>query len=590
MNEKWVEIRKSGNFSEMGRELNVSPVIARILRNRGLESIEEMRDYLSPEGIAFHEAGLLKGMQVLVRVMKGKLEEGKRIRIIGDYDVDGISATFILYKGLRYLGADCDYMIPHRIEDGYGINIRLIDAAHEAGVDTIITCDNGIAARDQTEHANSLGMTMVITDHHEVPFELIDGEKRFLLPNADAIVDPKLPGDTYPFSGICGAFVAFKVIEALAEAFGKNNGEEYSELMSELTEFAALATVCDVMELKDENRSLVKKGLGLMVHSKNKGLRALIKVTGIEDKLITPYHAGFIIGPCLNASGRLDTSLRALELFLSEDEEKAIALAEELKELNESRKEMTAEGVERAIALAEAGSLDRVLVLFLPDCHESLAGIIAGRIREKYSRPTFVITRTENGLKGSGRSVEAYNMYEHLVRVGDELTKYGGHRLAAGISLDESHLESFRRRLNEDCELSEDELKDTVRIDMILPFKYADLNLARELERLEPCGTGNERPLFAGTGITFLTGRIFGKNKNVAKYKVSDGDGKLYELTYFGDTAALEEFVSLIYGPEKALTLHSGLVTDIKLDICYQLSVNTYQGRESAQMVMKYYR
>lgn len=591
MNEQWVEIRKAGNYRELASQLGCSPVIARIIRNRGLEDTDSMKSYLNPSLNELHNPDLLKGMGILSLVVTKKIQEHKKIRIIGDYDVDGISATYILYKGLVFLGADCDYRIPHRIEDGYGINLRLIDEAKADDIDTIITCDNGISAVEQTAHANELGMTMVITDHHEVPFEIIDGEKRFILPNADAIVDPKLPGDTYPFKGICGALVAYKVICKLAQVMGMDRTEKFKLLLSELTEFASLATICDVMELKDENRGLVKEGLKLMCRSKNKGLRALIHETGIEDKVITPYHVGFIIGPCMNASGRLDTSLKALELFLCEDDTKVAELARELKELNESRKQMTVEQTEKAVEILESGGkIDKVIVLLLPECHESLAGIIAGRIREKYSRPAFVLTRTEKGLKGSGRSIDAYDMHENLTAVSDELTKFGGHKLAAGISLNEDHLESFRKRLNDNCTLTEEDFKETVRIDMELPFMYADMNLCRELETLEPCGTGNERPLFAKLGVTFLSGRKLGKTGSVAKYKVSDGDSKVYELTYFGDTDELEAFVENIYGSEKASLMHSGMVVNVKLDITYQLGINTYMGRESAQMVMKHFR
>lgn len=591
MNEQWVEIRKAGNYKEIASQLGCSPVIARIIRNRGLEDIASMKMYLEPSLSELHSPDLLYGMNILTRIMAQKIQEKQKIRIIGDYDVDGISATYILYKGLKFFGADCDYRIPHRIEDGYGINIRLIDEAKEDGIDTIITCDNGIAAREQTEHANSLGLTMVITDHHEVPFEVIDGEKRFLLPNADAIVDPKLPADNYPFKGICGALVAYKVILKLAENLGRKGTEAFEYLISELTEFATLATICDVMELKDENRAIVKEGLKLMCRSKNKGLRALIHETGIEDKVITPYHIGFVIGPCLNASGRLDTSLKALQLFLCEDDTKIPMMARELKELNDSRKQMTIDQTAKAIEMLESSEcIDKVIVMYLPECHESLAGIIAGRIREKYSRPVFVLTKTEKGLKGSGRSIEAYDMYENLVAVSEELTKFGGHKLAAGISLEEENLDNFKKRLNENCSLTEKDFKETVRIDMELPFAYAGMELCRELEALEPCGTGNERPLFARLGVTILSGRKMGKNGNVAKYKVSDGDSKVYEMTFFGDTDELEKFVESIYGSEKASLLHSGMVVNIKLDMCYQLGINTYMGRESAQMVLKYYR
>lgn len=591
MNEKWVEIRKGGNYVEIGKELGVSPVVARIIRNRGVEDIETMKAFLNPQNDSFHSADKLYGMNILVKVMGEKLRAGKKIRIIGDYDVDGVCATYILHKGLSYLGADADYAIPHRVEDGYGINIKLIDDAHSSGVDTIITCDNGISAANQTEHANSLGMTMVITDHHEVPFEIIDGEKRYILPNADAIVDPKLPQDNYPFKGICGAFVAYKVVEELLRDAGKYELSDTKVLLDELKEFAALATVCDVMELTDENRCLVRQGLKLMHHSKNLGLKALIEANNIQDKLLTPYHAGFIIGPCLNATGRLDSSLRAMELFCAGSVERAQALAGELKALNDTRKQMTIDETEKAVnMILEQGTPDKVICLVLDDCHESLAGIIAGRVRERFSHPAFIFTRTENGLKGSGRSIDAYNMFEGLLEVSDELIKFGGHKLAAGLSLQENNFESFKRKINENCQLTEDDFKETVRIDMQLPLGYANLELAHDLERLEPFGTGNETPVFAALGVTFLSGRIMGANKNVAKYKISDGDGRVYDLIYFGDFEELENFVGEIYGDEKKQLFHSGMSVNVKLDICYKLSVNTFMGQETAQLQLKCYR
>lgn len=591
MNEQWILVRKGGDYVKMGKNLGVSPVVARIMKNRGLEDVEEMKHFLEPSLCDMHSPKLFKGMNILVKVMTERIKAGAKIRIIGDYDVDGISSTYILYRGLTFLGADCDYRIPHRVNDGYGINIRLIDEAHADGIDTIITCDNGISAREQTEHANDLGMTMVITDHHEVPFEIIDGEKRFLLPNADAIVDPKLPGDTYPFSGICGAVVAYKVILELAEAMGREGEPEFKVLMSELTENAAIATVCDVMELKDENRAIVREGVKLLRRSKNMGMRALIKANGIEDKALTPYHLGFILGPCLNASGRLDTAKKAMELLLCNDPQLAEAKAVELKEINEKRKQMTLEETGKAIdQVLSKGEIDKVLVVFLPDCHESLAGIIAGKVRERFSRPSFVLTRTENGLKGSGRSIDAYDMYEGLTAVSEELSKFGGHKLAAGISLSEDRLESFTKKLNDNCSLTEDDFKEVVKIDMELPLQYANLDLCNDLEKLEPCGTGNERPLFARTNVTFISGRRMGSSGRAAKYRVTDEGNKVYEVTYFGDIDAFEEYVKSVYGEEKAILLHSDMLVNISLDICFQVGINTYRGAESAQITMKYFR
>ena len=591
MNEQWIEIRKSGDYVKMGEELGISPVCARIMRNRGLTDVSLMRSFIEESSDNGHDAFLLYSMNVLVKVMLEKIRERKKIRIIGDYDVDGICATFILYKGLSYLGADCDYTIPHRIEDGYGINIKLIDEAKEAGVDTIITCDNGIAAKVQTDHANELGLSMVITDHHEVPFEEVDGVRRSVLPNADAIVDPKLDADNYPFKGICGAYVAYKVIEALSKEAGMDGCEAYDDLLRELKEFAALATVCDVMELQDENRALVKSGLKLLADSKNTGMRALIEATGLKGRVLSVYHLGFVIGPCLNASGRLDTSLKALSLFCDANPVTAMQKALELKELNESRKQMTLDETAKAIEIvSESETIDKVIVLYLPDCHESLAGIIAGRVKERFFHPTLVFTDAENGIKGSGRSIEAYDMFEELSKVKDLFTKFGGHKMAAGVSLPKDNFEELKIRLNENCELKDDDFKDTVRIDMELPFAYANLALARDIARLEPFGTGNPEPLFARRDVTFLSGRIIGKNGNAARYKVSDGDGRVYEMVYFGDLCEIEDYVESMYGAKKRELLHMGRSVNIKLDVCYKLSVNTYNNTESANMTLKYFR
>lgn len=591
MKERWVEIRKSGDFKKIGEELKVSPVVARIIRNRGVEGIDKMRAFIDPDAVSLHDGSLLYGMDSLVRIMSDKINEEKKIRIIGDYDVDGVCATFILFKGLKYFGADVDYAIPHRVEDGYGINIKLIDDARENGVDTIITCDNGISAREQTRHAKDLNMTMVITDHHEVPFEEEEEGKRFLLPEADVIVDPKLIEDEYPYKGICGAFVALKVVEQLACELNRSESEEFIDLHEELIEFASLATICDVMELNDENRNLVRLGLRLMRNSKNFGLRALIRVNEINDRALSPYHLGFIIGPSINATGRLDSSLRAMKLFTSESMEEALAIAAELKELNEERKKMTIEHSEQAINMVlSQGEPEKVICLVLENCHESLAGIIAGRVRERFSHPTFIFTKTENGLKGSGRSIDAYDMFEGLMSVSEVLTKFGGHKLAAGVSLSEENFEEFRKRINENCSLSDGDFTETVRIDMVLPLGYANLSLAKELSLLEPFGNGNETPVFACLEVTILSGRLLGANKNVAKYKVSDGDGRVYEMIYFGNIAEMENFVSEEFGEEKGSLLHSGLSVNIKLDVLYKLNVNVFNGRESAQLVLRSYR
>lgn len=589
--EKWVEIRKSADFMKMAADYGISPIVARILRNRDLVIPSEIEDYLFPGEASLNDPMMLYGMDRVIFVLSDKIKEKKKIRIIGDYDVDGICATYILYRGLTYFGADVDYCIPHRIEDGYGINIRLIKDAYDAGCDTIITCDNGISAIEQTEYAKSLGITMLITDHHEVMFEESDGRRAYMIPNAEAIVDPKLPDCEYPFKGICGAYVAFQTVVAFAKSCGKESEPDFKVLYEELLEFAALATVCDVMELKDENRALVYRGSRLLANSKNLGMRSLITATGMDGRILTPYHMGFVIGPCLNASGRLDTSLRAMSLFTETDRNSAMRQAEELKALNEERKQMTLTETDKAFSIVDAMSKpDKVLVIFLPDCHESLAGIIAGRVRERYQRPTFVVTRTERGLKGSGRSIEAYDMFDALLKVGDKLTKFGGHKLAAGISLDEDKLDDFRMSLNENCTINEEEFCDIVRVDMELPLEYADLNLARELYRLEPFGNGNEKPVFAIREVTVISGSRIGKNRNVGKYKVRDKSGRIYEMISFLDQDMFEDYVESVYGKAERTALNLGSRTNIVLDILYQIEVNSYRGTDSVQLQIKSYR
>lgn len=573
--ERWVEIRKSADFLKMASEYGISPIVARILRNRDLTDPREIRDYLSPGESALNDPMMLNGMDRVIFVLKEMISSGMKIRIIGDYDVDGICSTFILFKGLSFFGADADYVIPHRIEDGYGINIKLIKDAYDAKRQGIITCDNGIAAYEQTEYAHSLGLKMIITDHHEVPYDETESGRNYIIPNADAVVDPKLPDSTYPFPGICGAYVAFQTIMALSLSMGKEKNPEFCSLKEELLEFAALATVCDVMELKGENRALVSTGSKLLSRSKNLGMRSLIRVTGVDGKTLTPYIMGFVIGPCLNASGRLDTSLRALDLFLETNPETAERKALELKELNEERKDMTVKETSKAFEIVDAMERpDKVLVIFLPECHESLAGIIAGRVREKYVRPTFVVTRTENGLKGSGRSIDAFDMFDALIGVKDFLTKFGGHKLAAGISLKEENLEGFRKALNDNCTLSDEDFYETIRIDMELPLEYADLTLARDLTKLEPFGVGNEKPLFAIRTVSVVSAFRIGKNKNVGKYKIKDRSGRVYEMICFGQPDEFESFVNSVD----------------TVDILYQIEVNSYRGNDSVQLQIKSYR
>lgn len=593
---KWMVTAKRADFNQIARDYGITPVLARIMRNRDVVEPEEIRRFLKGSKKDLYDPGLLKDMEKAVSIILQKVKEGAAIRIIGDYDVDGICAAYILLRGITALGGKADRVIPHRIRDGYGLNEGLIEEAGKDGVDTIITCDNGIAAAPQTAFAKELGMTVVITDHHEVPFEETEGGKHYLLPEADAIVDPKQPGCEYPFPQICGAVVAYKLLQALFERAWKGTEREEAgkAVLEELLPFAALATVCDVMELRDENRILVKAGLKAMETTGNPGLKALLEVNGIAGKELTPYHAGFIIGPCLNATGRLDTAVRALQLFEEKEWKEAVTIAADLKSLNDSRKIMTEEGVERAIQQVEEGGLrdDPVLVVYLPDCHESLAGIIAGKLKEKFWKPAFVLTDGEEGIKGSGRSIEAYSMYEELTKCKELFSRFGGHKMAAGLSLAKGRdAESFRRMINQNCTLSQEDFEQVVHIDVPMPLSYADKTFIKELALLEPFGVGNPKPLFAQKNVSLIQGRIIGKNKNVGKYRIADEEGNTYEMIYFGDLEQWNSFLTQRFGRKVTDELyHSGLrQKEAAVAIAYYPDINSYAGRESVQIVMQYY-
>lgn len=507
--EKWVVSAKKADFQRIGNQFGIDPVIARLIRNRDQITEEEIDRYLHGKMKDLHSWKLFKGMDELLLILRKKIQEQKKIRIIGDYDIDGVCSTYILLKGLTRAGARVDVDIPDRMKDGYGISRDLIDLAAEAEIDTIITCDNGISAIEQIAYGKSLGMTVLVTDHHEIPYEeQEDGSIRTFLPCADAIVNPKQEDCPYPFKGICGGMVAFKVVCGLYETMGIDSKE-----IQELIPFAAIATVGDVMDLTDENRIVVKEGLRRIQNTENEGLKALIRVNNLENREITAYHIGFIIGPCMNASGRLSTAKRALKLLLSRDSREASILAEDLKALNDSRKDMTAKGVEQAAWMVENSELrkDRVLVIYLPDCHESLAGIIAGRIRERYTKPVFVLTKAEEGVKGSGRSIEAYHMFQELVKCKELLTKFGGHPMAAGLSLPEEHVEAFRRKLNENCSLTTGDMTEKVVIDVPMPMSYVTIPLIRQLSLLEPFGKGNTKPVFAQKSVRILSPRVLGR-------------------------------------------------------------------------------
>lgn len=562
---------KRADFKGIGERFGIDQVTARIIRNRDVIGEKAIEKYLHGSRKDFYSPWLLKDMEKAVAILQEKIENRNRIRIIGDYDIDGVMSTYILLESLRGLGCDVDMMIPNRITDGYGINEHLIEQAWQEGRDTIITCDNGIAAVTQIRKAKDLGMTVIVTDHHEVPFEDLEGERKEILPPADAIVNPKQKACSYPFAGLCGAVVAMKVMEALYEKMAPE-----VDLVDKMLPFAGIATIGDVMDLQDENRILVKEGLQRLHHTTNLGLQELIRVNNLEPENISPYHIGFILGPCLNASGRLDTAKRALQLLLADSREEAAVLAGDLKNLNESRKEMTAQGLEKAIEQVESTSMmeDMVLVVFLPECHESLAGIIAGRLRERYHKPSFVLTRGEEGVKGSGRSIESYSMYEKLCECKEYLTKFGGHPMAAGLSLEEENVERFRRKLNEQSGLTEEDLVEKVTIDVPMPIHYIRKDLVQELSLLEPFGKGNEKPLFAQKNLWVSQMRVFGKNRNVVKMRLTDENGYPMDGVYFGNG---DEFAEEGRGKRK-------------ISIVYYPDINMYQGRESLQVIIRHYR
>ena len=573
--EKWFVTMKKADFNGIAEKYQISPIIARLMRNRDVIGDEAIDFYLNGTVEDLYDGLLMKDMDRAVDILKEKIEEGKKIRVIGDYDIDGVNATYILQQGLAGLGADVDTDIPDRIKDGYGLNQMLIDRALEDDVDTIVTCDNGIAAMSEIAYGKENGMTIVVTDHHEVPYLEENGKKKYLLPPADAVVDPHRADCEYPFKGLCGAAVAYKLVEVLYRVSGKSE-QEVEHLQDNLMENVAIATIGDVMDLVGENRVFVKKGLELLKTTKNEGLHALMQCTGVDTANLNTYHIGFVLGPCINAGGRLDTAKRALELLNASNRREAVTLAADLKELNDSRKEMTEEGVEEAVRQIESSSWkdDQVLVVYLPECHESIAGLIAGRIKERYYRPTFVLTRGETGVKGSGRSIEAYDMFAEMSRCRELFTKFGGHKLAAGLSLEEENVEVFRKRINELADLTEDDLQMKVSIDMRLPFPYINEELIHELKILEPFGKGNGKPLFAESKLRVIQPRIFGKNRNVLKCRLEDQQGNQMEAVYFG------EVEDCLQQMEKKQIM----------SFTYYPSINEYMGRRTIQLTIVNYQ
>ena len=567
--EKWMVYNKKADFQKIGSEFGIDPVIARLIRNRDIQDMKEIRSYLYGTLAEIPSPWKMKDMERAVQILQKKITQKKKIRIIGDYDIDGVTATCILLKGLKRLNANVDTYIPDRVKDGYGMHEQLIDKALEDGIDTILTCDNGIAAAAEIEYAKKEGLTVIVTDHHDIPFRDTEDGRIWIIPKADAVVNPKQNDCLYPNKNICGAVVAWKLIWALYERLGIDSDEIWDFL-----ELAAIATVGDVMDLQGENRIIVKEGLKKLSSTSFEGLKALICVNNLEGAEITAYHVGFVIGPCINASGRLDTAARSLELLLADNMEDAMKLADDLYDLNQSRKAMTEQGKEQAIQSIEENNLgkDRVLVVYLPDCHESLAGIIAGRIREAYNKPVFVLTKGAD-VKGSGRSIEAYSMYEELVKCSDLLTQFGGHPMAAGLSMEEKNVELFRRRLNDNCTLTEQDLIPKIMIDVPMPISYLSKKLTEQLKVLEPFGKGNSKPLFAQKNLRAVGIRVLGRNRNVAKMLLIDENGIKMDAVYFGEA---QEFVDFVQAHDT-------------ISVTYYPEINVFQGRENLQVVIKNY-
>lgn len=567
MNSKWMVYAKKADFKQIASEYGIDQVLARIIRNRDICGSKDIDMYLNGNLNDIHNPHSMKDADKFVDIITKKIEEHKPVRIIGDYDIDGICSIYILFCGLKAAGADVDYVVPHRINDGYGINEHLIDNEINEGIDTIVTCDNGIAAYNQVRYAKDNGITMIVTDHHDVPFEIKDDKKVYIVPPADAVINPKQADCDYPFKLLCGAGVAYKLISLLYDRLGLDKKE-----LEDYIEFMAIATVGDIVDLIDENRIVVKYGLKHIAHTKNTGLRALIEECQLDINNISSYHIGFVIGPCLNASGRLDTARQAIELMLCKDNEKAHNMAKELIALNNERKSMTEQETQKAIELVENTGLlkDRVLVIYLKDCHESIAGIIAGRIKERYYRPTFVITNAEDGAKGSGRSIEGYNMYEEINKCKNVLTKYGGHPMAAGLSLAISDIDIFRKMLNDNAILTDEDLIPKMWIDVPMPVSYANIRLVNQLKLLEPFGKGNEKPVFADRNLYVKTASVIGKNKNVLRCQLETEDGTYVPAVQFG--------INNIDDIPRA---------GMRISIIYYPDINTFNGIMSLQIIIK---
>lgn len=580
MKEKWYLQTKKADFNEIAKKFNISPITARLIRNRDVVGDEAIYEYLHSDINKLSSPWLFKDMDKAVDIIKIKISQNNKIRIIGDYDCDGICSSYILLSALEKLGANVDVVIPHRIEDGYGINENLINKAYEDGIDTILTCDNGIAAYEQIKFAKNLGMTVVVTDHHEVPYNEENGVKNYLIPMADAVVNHKQPDCSYPFKELCGAMVAYQLVAALYESYGISIIETYP-----LLTYGAIATVCDVMDLIGENRAIVKFGMEQLKKSKDIGINALINACKIDKNNLSSYHFGFIIGPCLNATGRLNTAKMAIDLLTVKDVEKANQLAEKLRDLNDERKQLTEKGAEEAIKIAE-DSQDMVLVIYLKNCHESIAGIIAGRVKEKFNKPTFVLTDAEDGIKGSGRSIEEYDMYQELTRVKDIFTKFGGHKMAAGISLKKENIDLLRKLLNENCNLTQEDLYLKVWIDMQLPLEYVTINLINEMNLLEPWGKANTKPVFAEKQLKIIKLSILGKTGNVLKLIVENVSGNRMTAMLFNKSQEFMEFLADKYGQNEINSAMEGKKNDIEFMATFYPKINEFMGNQEIQIVI----
>ena len=588
MKERWFIKNRKADYKSMSLKYGISELMSKLIINRDIFEDEIIKSYVTPEFNKLYNPREMKDLELAVNILNEKIITNKKIRIIGDYDVDGVISVYMLYTALKKCNANVDYEIPDRIKDGYGINEKIIKEAKDDGIDTILTCDNGISAIDQIKYAKELGLTVIVTDHHDIPFvEDENNKKIFLRSDADAILNPKQKDCNYKFKSLCGAGVAFKLIEVLYEEFNIDKEECYK-----LIEFLAIATVCDVVDLIDENRIFVKKGLEKINNTTNLGLGELIRENEIQDKTISVYHLGFIIGPCINASGRLDNAKKGLRLLLADEEDEAVHLAKELVKLNAERKDMTMKGVEDAIEIIEGTEIinDKVLVVYLPHIHESLAGIIAGRIRERYNAPTLILTNGEEFAKGSGRSIEEYNMFEKLLECKELLEKFGGHPMAAGLSIKEENIDKLREKLNENSMLKDEDLIKKIKIDCVLPLDQINLRLIEDLEKLEPFGKGNEKALFGIKDVNVIKAQILGKNRNVLKLKLKSNSDKIFDGIYFGDIEEFEQTVCDKYNSEELSKLYDGIFNDVKLDFVFYPNINEYNGNVSIQIVIQNYR